>query len=81
MSTNLTSSNEVGFRDWGFDESARARSSASESVSNSDSESESEPEVGTDFDLGLSVRSTVALVLEEGIDLAACGEEVKYVRA
>ena len=71
MSTNLTSSNEVGFNDWGLDESARARSSASESVSNSDSESESDPDVGMVFDFGLSVKSTVPLVLEEGIDLAA----------
>ena len=73
INTSLTSSNEVGLRDWGFDDNARARSSASESVSNSDSESESDPDVGIVFDLGLSVRSTVPLEPEfkEGIDLAA----------
>ena len=71
ISTSLTSSNEVGFRDWGFDESARARSSASESVSNSDSDSESDPEVGMVLDLGLSVKSIVPLEFGEEIDLAA----------
>ena len=75
IKTSLTSSNEVGFNDWGFDDNARARSSASESVSNSDSESESDPDpdVGIALVVGLSVRSTVPLEpeFEEGIDLAA----------